>query len=200
MCCHSTNLAAAVTWLLGAYLQPCGRFYAHSGTASRVWDPRYELPGLSSGLAAGNAWKHETTMCCACLQVVGPKADAARIPGIDVQLGDGDTFKFGEFFVHCKRHAQPVLWTKILPSTSSAWPHNFKTRLYAPMQPIACIVKECMRCCLCTWCMCGCVQGSWRCVCLTPQATHAATSHIGSLGPRLCSQVSLAVLAVQWQI
>jgi hypothetical protein len=35
-------------------------------------------------------------MCCAWLQVVGPKADAARIPGIDVQLGDGDTWKFGE--------------------------------------------------------------------------------------------------------
>ena len=30
------------------------------------------------------------------LQVVGPKADAARIPGIDVQLADGDTWKFGE--------------------------------------------------------------------------------------------------------
>lgn len=30
------------------------------------------------------------------LQVVGPKADAARIPGIDVQLADGDVFNFGE--------------------------------------------------------------------------------------------------------
>lgn len=34
------------------------------------------------------------------LTVVGPKADAARIPGIDVQLGDGDTFKFGELEMH----------------------------------------------------------------------------------------------------
>eukprot|EP00879_Flechtneria_rotunda_P015101 GHRR01015781.1.p2 GENE.GHRR01015781.1~~GHRR01015781.1.p2 ORF type:complete len:155 (-),score=38.26 GHRR01015781.1:2160-2624(-) len=30
------------------------------------------------------------------LQVVGPRADADRIPGIDVQVGDGDTWKFGE--------------------------------------------------------------------------------------------------------
>jgi hydroxyacylglutathione hydrolase len=29
-------------------------------------------------------------------QVVGPKADAARIPGIDVQLAEGDTWSFGE--------------------------------------------------------------------------------------------------------
>ena len=35
-------------------------------------------------------------MVPSCLQVVGPKADAARIPGIDVQLADGDTWKFGE--------------------------------------------------------------------------------------------------------
>eukprot|EP00882_Tetradesmus_deserticola_P001942 GHRQ01002081.1.p1 GENE.GHRQ01002081.1~~GHRQ01002081.1.p1 ORF type:complete len:357 (+),score=115.04 GHRQ01002081.1:57-1127(+) len=30
------------------------------------------------------------------LQIVGPRADAARIPGIDVQLGDGDTWQFGQ--------------------------------------------------------------------------------------------------------
>ncbi|GBF93843.1 hydroxyacylglutathione hydrolase [Raphidocelis subcapitata] len=30
------------------------------------------------------------------LQVVGPRADAARIPGIDVQLGDGDAWKLGD--------------------------------------------------------------------------------------------------------
>jgi hydroxyacylglutathione hydrolase len=28
-------------------------------------------------------------------QVVGPRADADRIPGIDIQVGDGDTWKFG---------------------------------------------------------------------------------------------------------
>jgi hypothetical protein len=33
-------------------------------------------------------------------------------------------------------------------------------------------------------------------MCSTPLATHAATSRIGPLGPRLSSQVSLAVLAV----
>lgn len=30
------------------------------------------------------------------LEIVGPKADAARIPGIDIQVGDGDTWQFGE--------------------------------------------------------------------------------------------------------
>ncbi len=33
-------------------------------------------------------------------QVVGPRADAARIPGIDRQVGDGDTFDFGSLKVH----------------------------------------------------------------------------------------------------
>lgn len=28
-------------------------------------------------------------------QVIGPKADKDRIPGIDVQLADGDVWKFG---------------------------------------------------------------------------------------------------------
>ncbi len=30
------------------------------------------------------------------LTIVGPKADAERIPGIDVPLGDGDTWQFGD--------------------------------------------------------------------------------------------------------
>ena len=30
------------------------------------------------------------------LTIVGPKAEAARIPGIDIELGDGDRFEFGE--------------------------------------------------------------------------------------------------------
>ncbi|WIA41832.1 hypothetical protein OEZ86_009162 [Tetradesmus obliquus] len=30
------------------------------------------------------------------LQIVGPRADAARIPGIDVQVGDGDSWQFGQ--------------------------------------------------------------------------------------------------------
>jgi hypothetical protein len=30
------------------------------------------------------------------MQIVGPQADASRIPGIDVQLGDGDTWQFGQ--------------------------------------------------------------------------------------------------------
>jgi hydroxyacylglutathione hydrolase len=30
------------------------------------------------------------------LQIVGPRADAGRIPGIDIQVGDGDSWQFGE--------------------------------------------------------------------------------------------------------
>jgi glyoxylase-like metal-dependent hydrolase (beta-lactamase superfamily II) len=30
------------------------------------------------------------------LQIIGPHADASRIPGIDVQVGDGDTWQFGQ--------------------------------------------------------------------------------------------------------
>jgi hydroxyacylglutathione hydrolase len=32
--------------------------------------------------------------------VVGPKAEAAKIPGIDVQLAEGDTYRFGSHEVH----------------------------------------------------------------------------------------------------
>jgi hypothetical protein len=52
------------------------------------------LPGSNST----RKWARHVLFVC--LQVVGPKADAARIPGIDVQLADGDTWKFGESFVH----------------------------------------------------------------------------------------------------
>ncbi|MCF6275579.1 MAG: hydroxyacylglutathione hydrolase [Robiginitomaculum sp.] len=33
-------------------------------------------------------------------QIIGPKADANRIPGIDVALADGETFKFGAYDIH----------------------------------------------------------------------------------------------------
>jgi glyoxylase-like metal-dependent hydrolase (beta-lactamase superfamily II) len=37
-----------------------------------------------------------TAFHLSCLvQIVGPRADASRIPGIDVQVGDGDTWQFG---------------------------------------------------------------------------------------------------------
>jgi hydroxyacylglutathione hydrolase len=42
--------------------------------------------------AGGNLEIKQLTGCV----VVGPRADAARIPGIDVQVGDGDIFNFGE--------------------------------------------------------------------------------------------------------
>lgn len=39
----------------------------------------------------GNLELKEKTGC----KIIGPRADAERIPGIDVQLGDGDIFQFG---------------------------------------------------------------------------------------------------------
>ena len=41
--------------------------------------------------AGGNLEIKQATGCT----VVGPKADAERIPGIDIQVGDGDVFQFG---------------------------------------------------------------------------------------------------------
>ncbi|MGI9308534.1 MAG: MBL fold metallo-hydrolase, partial [Gammaproteobacteria bacterium] len=41
--------------------------------------------------AGGNLELKEKTGCT----IVGPRADAKRIPGIDIQLGDGDVFEFG---------------------------------------------------------------------------------------------------------
>ena len=32
--------------------------------------------------------------------IIGPKADSGRIPGIDVALGDGEIFKFGDYDIH----------------------------------------------------------------------------------------------------
>lgn len=41
----------------------------------------------------GNSALKSETGCT----IVGPRAEAARIPGIDVALGDGDTYQFGSF-------------------------------------------------------------------------------------------------------
>jgi len=41
--------------------------------------------------AGGNLELKAETGC----RIVGPRADAGRIPGIDVEYGDGDTFEFG---------------------------------------------------------------------------------------------------------
>jgi len=41
--------------------------------------------------AGGNLELKEKTNCT----IVGPRADARRIPGIDIQVGDGDVFEFG---------------------------------------------------------------------------------------------------------
>lgn len=41
--------------------------------------------------AGGNLELKKKTGC----KIVGPKADAARIPGIDVQVGEGDVYQFG---------------------------------------------------------------------------------------------------------
>jgi hydroxyacylglutathione hydrolase len=51
--------------------------------------------------AGGNLELKNRTGCI----IVGPRAEAARIPGIDIQVGDGDTFAFGQ---HTARiHATP---------------------------------------------------------------------------------------------
>jgi hydroxyacylglutathione hydrolase len=44
---------------------------------------------------AGNLALKAETKCT----IVGPRAEAARVPGIDSQVGDGDTFQFGSFEV-----------------------------------------------------------------------------------------------------
>ena len=41
--------------------------------------------------AGGNLWLKDRTGCV----IVGPSADAARIPGIDLQVGEGETLEFG---------------------------------------------------------------------------------------------------------
>jgi hydroxyacylglutathione hydrolase len=43
--------------------------------------------------AGGNLYLKERFGC----QIVGPRSDAARIPGMDVGVGDGDTVAFGEW-------------------------------------------------------------------------------------------------------
>ena len=46
--------------------------------------------------AGGNLELKEQTGC----EIIGPRADAARIPGIDRQYGDGESFQFGGRSVH----------------------------------------------------------------------------------------------------
>lgn len=41
----------------------------------------------------GNAELKSETGC----EIVGPRAEAAKVPGIDVQVGEGDTYQFGAF-------------------------------------------------------------------------------------------------------
>lgn len=43
--------------------------------------------------AGGNLELKQKTGCV----IAGPRAEAARIPGIDVELGEGDVFRFGQF-------------------------------------------------------------------------------------------------------
>ena len=39
--------------------------------------------------------------------IVGPRADRDRIPGIDIEVGDGDTYEFGERAAQGVRRARP---------------------------------------------------------------------------------------------
>lgn len=41
----------------------------------------------------GNMALKEETGCT----IVGPRAEAAKVPGIDIEVGEGDTYKFGSF-------------------------------------------------------------------------------------------------------
>ena len=63
-------------------------------------------------------------------QIVGPKADKDRIPGIDVALGDGDTWQFGDLEMrvfdtpgHTRGHI--TLWfpdaEALFPGNSTYW-------------------------------------------------------------------------------
>jgi hydroxyacylglutathione hydrolase len=48
--------------------------------------------------AGGNLALKERTGC----EIVGPRNDAARIPGIDIGVGDGDAYSFGSFRVEVR--------------------------------------------------------------------------------------------------
>ena len=51
----------------------------------------------------GNAALKAETKCT----IVGPRNEAAKIPGIDKQVGEGDTFAFGSARGAGARHARP---------------------------------------------------------------------------------------------
>ena len=51
--------------------------------------------------AGGNLELKNKTGCI----IVGPRAEAGRIPGIDIQVGEGDTFTFGQHTAYV--HATP---------------------------------------------------------------------------------------------
>lgn len=74
------------------------------------------------------------------LQVVGPKADQARIPGIQVALGEGDVWRFGDLEVKCydtPGHTRGHV-TYYVPEAKSVFPGRclqLDRRAAAPSQP-----------------------------------------------------------------
>jgi hydroxyacylglutathione hydrolase len=52
--------------------------------------------------------------------IIGPRAEAAKVPGIDRQVGEGDTFTFGSHEVHSTRPATPPA-TSPIGSPRTAW-------------------------------------------------------------------------------
>ena len=69
-------------------------------------------------------------------QIVGPKADKDRIPGIDIALGDGDTWRFGDLEMrvfdtpgHTRGHI--TLW---FPAAEALFPGLSSTVIVQPLR------------------------------------------------------------------
>lgn len=84
-------------------------YLIHAGEATAIVDPAVDGPVVEACEARGwrlthilnthHHWDHTGANLKLKeqfgLTIVGPKAEAERIPGIDIELGDGDTFNFG---------------------------------------------------------------------------------------------------------
>jgi hydroxyacylglutathione hydrolase len=81
----------AGTWLVATIDTPDAHAIERA-LADRHWKLNFILnTHHHADHAGGNLELKKKTGCT----IVGPRADAARIPGIDVQVGDGEVFEFG---------------------------------------------------------------------------------------------------------